>query len=1026
MMLEHCPFFLIMIKKSVYSIADRGEKQESYVSTPIEIDVLRAKNNPTSQNVERPIVWELRKQLREKYPQSKFQTVYLSKKPFHGEYTVHYASKDIHLPFSEFCENFGIDPSSIETEQVALTDSDEHAPKSVNQFKSDLLYDVGQLQKNAMMFKKIIASYALKCSLPIDYAEQLITPVEWVRYAKDTSKKIYKTAFLIGSHFFTPDSIDSKGEVYTAKMPIYTVHHYLYPLQHLKNSKRDEQLLEGKEHFILLEGQNDCNCFNYHFKDTIYFAVTVGGVKNWINAKVQFDFLKSLRPSAKFFTLFDNDDAGRTTHLHFAQQLLWNDIFKTPLKEKFDVCDAFQMFPYAKSAILAELARVFHLAKTEIKISGEMGHYLSSVLQDHNIPIDINSFRNTIVVSNTGSGKGRIIEELCKKGLNICIFPINMLVEQMTERIRNNGTNVFTYYGENPSLETLSLNQTIVTNYASFPKLCQKIYEKYGDLFFREINLLADEIHNFTTSSSPNFALKEYTRCVELFAKFASVTGFTGTFVPNTHPNIARLNVLEVDIPVKKPFLQLITCDNTIYATIESIREHAKNGEKVAVLLNNKGAKLDKLKSGLKGIKMAVLNSDTKDCDDFKDIIKNEKLSDDIQVLISTTVLKEGTNILNEIAHVYIDTKKFSLIEIWQFINRFRTSIKNGNLKVHIMCTQFDEIYEKRPAFDFLAEATKFRSVCQKLIKANAECELQTMQEELLDGYQLFDKYPIFYNKIDNLLEINELHLSNIIYQNQTIHTYTNAKTFESVAKVVGFDFVGVKEYELEPTTILNKTEIKAIEMDAKLAKELRKVEYETILQDLKTILEAEKNENFTGLTVLEHIERMKTVKTLTPVEKIVYEGLQKIRPFYEDAEKLIHDVEIMVKTPKKSQFSLLKRRLRARNFVKSYVMDTKCEIVDVVQSIIANVICGDIYISGELKEIVLSAMAGHATFEPIAKKIKEAKRIDKVLNILEAFFTIKIGKCDNELRYRLSPIDFYSDSDKKPKDYMEPVFDLF
>jgi hypothetical protein len=48
--------------------------------------------------VEKPNVNGLRNALRAKYPQSKFQSVYLSKNPLGNEFMVHYASKDIHLP----------------------------------------------------------------------------------------------------------------------------------------------------------------------------------------------------------------------------------------------------------------------------------------------------------------------------------------------------------------------------------------------------------------------------------------------------------------------------------------------------------------------------------------------------------------------------------------------------------------------------------------------------------------------------------------------------------------------------------------------------------------------------------------------------------------------------------------------------------------------------------------------------------------------------------------------------------------
>jgi hypothetical protein len=969
--------------------------------------------------VEKPNIHGLRNELRARYPSSKFQTVYLSKNSFNGEYTVYYASKRIKLPFSQFCEQFEIDATAIEKEVVYALQERSDLPKSVNQMKANVLFDVGFLPKHAVLYKKIISDYAAKCSIPIDYAETLIRPVEWVRYANDTSKKIYKPAYLIGSHFFTPNSKNSKNELYTAKMPVYTVDNYLFPLLHLNDSKRDEDLLDGKEHFVLLEGQNDCNCFNYHFKDTIYFAVTVGGVKNWTGANVQLEYLRSLRPDAQFFTLFDNDHAGKTTLLPFATTVHWNSIFKVELKEGFDVCDAFQSFSHAKDSILSELSRVFLATMPARKILGKLGDYLSTVLENHNIPIDIAHFKNTIVISNTGSGKGRIIEQLCKKGINICVFPLNMVVEQMTARIKGAGCNVFAYHGTGPILESLSTNHAITTTYASFPKLVRKLYEKYGAAFLKEINILWDEFQNFTTSASPNFMLGDLNRCINLFDKFASFTGFTGTFVPNTHPFLASLSRFEIDIPIKKPILDMFVCDNTILSIIEKVRKHVANGEKVAILLNDKGAKLDKLVAGLKDIKIAVLNSDTKDSIDFQSIVKDEKVSDDVKVIISTTVLKEGANVLNEIDHVYIDSKRFNLYDIWQFINRFRTSIKTGMLEVHIMCTKM-EAFEKVAAFDFYAEANKIREDNQSIIDTISKIHDAALKEKFLDAYKLMDGVPIYYNEIDNALEIDELYLNFLCYQKMTLHSYSSVKTFETIATAIGFEFKGIEDH----VHTIDKQDIKDINLEITVSKEVRQLEYENILQDLKKKLEAENEGDFSKITVFEHIEKMKTVQKLTPIEKIVYEGLQNIVPFYDDAEKMIQDVEKMVPSPKKRHFSLLKRRLRARNFVQSDAMETKSEVTTVIQSIMANVMCGEIYISSELKDIVLSAMSGQASFQHIVKKITDAKRIDKVLNILEAFFYIKIGKSNCEMRYRLRKIDFYAVAN--PDDILEPVFDIF
>jgi hypothetical protein len=113
-----------MIENLILSVLKNGEQPEKTTEITVPIAVRQVLNNRVAKKYNRPIVWELRQALRAKYPQSKFQSVYLSKNPLGSEFMVHYASKDIHLPFPAFCAHFDIDTSTIHTEIVAITKTD--------------------------------------------------------------------------------------------------------------------------------------------------------------------------------------------------------------------------------------------------------------------------------------------------------------------------------------------------------------------------------------------------------------------------------------------------------------------------------------------------------------------------------------------------------------------------------------------------------------------------------------------------------------------------------------------------------------------------------------------------------------------------------------------------------------------------------------------------------------------------------------------------------------------------------------
>jgi hypothetical protein len=109
-----------MIENLILSVLRKEQKSEITVPRAVR----QVLNNQVAKKYNRPIVWELRQALRAKYPQSKFQSVYLSKNPLGNEFMVHYASKDIHLPFPAFCAHFDMDTSTIDTEMEGITKID--------------------------------------------------------------------------------------------------------------------------------------------------------------------------------------------------------------------------------------------------------------------------------------------------------------------------------------------------------------------------------------------------------------------------------------------------------------------------------------------------------------------------------------------------------------------------------------------------------------------------------------------------------------------------------------------------------------------------------------------------------------------------------------------------------------------------------------------------------------------------------------------------------------------------------------
>ena len=209
-----------------------------------------------------------------------------------------------------------------------------------------------------------------------------------------------------------------------------------------------------------------------------------------------------------------------------------------------------------------------------------------------------------------------------------------------------------------------------VVTYASLPALSSRL-EAVGAW-----HLFLDEAHNFTASASRGFMYKTLCKVLYIAPSFASLTTLTGTDVETYHPLFLALPKMEVRTPRIIPKTsQVIRTANTLDAAADAVAVAVAAGEKCIVALNDKGTKLAKFRArldGIEGAKVEYFHSENKDGEAFAELCRNGMFPEGVNVIVTTSVLKEGNNINDQGAFAFIFLGRFHAVEIEQLTARAR------------------------------------------------------------------------------------------------------------------------------------------------------------------------------------------------------------------------------------------------------------------------------------------------------------------------------------------------------------------
>jgi Toprim-like len=557
-----------------------------------------------------------------------------------------------------------------------------------------------------------------------------------------------------------------------------------------------------------------------------------------------------------------------------------------------------------------------------------------------------------------GTGFGKSYTASHKEGKKIIATPTQNLAQQYQKKY-----SATAYYQDNKKKENVS--DFTAAPYASVHELSEKIKAS-------EYNFIHDESHNFTASAS--FMKSALHRAASEIPKYKTYTQLTATDLYNFDPRL-DLPIIKVIAPYRKPkTVQIIRAKNKYFETAQRIIELVKKGEKAVIFLNDTKDELSKFIACFEGIKgVYTLSSDKKETDVFKGIINNNLLPHDFNIIIATSVIKEGTDIDNvEIFNTYF-IGAWHTSEQSQCNGRFREAIA---VNAHIV--KSDKPIE---SYNFnLFERAKSIIVCAK--KSANECNAAKNEIDV-DTHTRERRVRMFLQSdpimcINDLYEIDWLEVNNMLFNDEKNYEYIND----------AYQLASLQRYE-------NYTVIESTISDENVPIEttlqvMKKVELDREVRDQMYFNELEKIINHPSPTrYAKEVYRLKLEKPKANASEFTLKLSKSFELHASDAAQIL--VNSGIKSELKLDQLIARTQLQILEGDKSY-MDTNRALPIFIKAIRNSFETGKRYYDGEIREIFTEVLKCDKSINVDRLNLSSKSGNQKIFKILGLFFDVKFG----------------------------------
>lgn len=499
--------------------------------------------------------------------------------------------------------------------------------------------------------------------------------------------------------------------------------------------------------------------------------------------------------------------------------------------------------------------------------------------------------KRILVDSPTGSGKTTsfltAFKELASKKKHFYIFaaPTIALTEQnalshKVRAIKGKTSNLFKIINQ----DVKNGKRIFISTYDMAPILIEFLRTIEKNITF---TLVVDELHKFVTDYDINYRFEAIKNLYEVSKEAESFIGLSGT--------IDDINKNDFDMVVKiengKPQspcqeFAVYTYEKRDNALVElaQLIEIWSTKRKLLIYIQSKN-KIEHLKNVLrkKNIKVRVINANNKSNLTYKQLVEQATFDNDIQVVLTTSVIADGINIDNsidwEVIAVCNDfSSLFNYSSIKQISNRLRNTYRRFSLFIQEPKNQNEEPFRLEKAYQSRL------SIAENIVNE-------------INGHAYFDP-KLFHSSeieriygiklaVENNLEYDKLHLRHAVSQEQERYFYGNRLAFiKAVERALVMKAKGTLNISFEiQKQRLDLTFIQMVlnslkEQDVLEAEEKQRVVYKNFTPE---VYQAFKDENETILNEFK--------KEVVPTHFSCIQRLSKIAE-YETCRRVVSQVK--------------------------------------------------------------------------------------------------------------------------------------
>lgn len=381
-----------------------------------------------------------------------------------------------------------------------------------------------------------------------------------------------------------------------------------------------------------------------------------------------------------------------------------------------------------------------------------------------------------LVDSSTGSGKTTAFmnamkelasDDVSESNVYILSVPTRALVDQQSRQhktlpVKSGDSRMFQIGGTLQEYIEQG-NRVIVSTYDMTSRVIRFLKNHYKNLRY---SIVVDEIHKFVTDYSRSFrylairSLENISREVEVLS-FIGLSGTPDELFKNEFDKVIEFKKENKASPAEDYFVFTYKDRrNELPYLIQLIKAYVNRRKRLLVFIQSKRAiqQVEKILSS-NSINVASLTADDKNKDMYKELIEKETIKEDVDVILSTTVIADGINIINNSGEWGVITVSsttsnlFNVNTIRQMSNRLRNPY------------HFHAIYTQEPKHEqngtksqyHLERAFAYRLNRSKELVKEVNKFIQVSPDSFLEG--IVERERGVYLKNDEYIEIDHTHV---------------------------------------------------------------------------------------------------------------------------------------------------------------------------------------------------------------------------------------------------------------------------